>query len=398
MKRSTTYGIAILAAFSMAMLFGAISASASDFHSETEGTSWSGEPTDNHKFNFPAAGYLFTECDNEFAGQTASTAEDEITVTQSSEEKNKSGYPLMPCKFFGLAFKAAMGTCDYRFHAGGESLVGSMDLTGCGSTRIEFNHSGCSIQIGDQQGLGSVTFKNIGTGSEREIVATANLQSITYTATGAGCFSKVGTFHDGTYTGSWQVSGSSGVWAEPSALPAPTVFAAEEGPVTLGGKRAENKPVFKIKNNGSVSCSGHTLAGESATAASEGVALAASYSDCKWFGQDATFSMGGCGYVLHVSGGFDIVGATCASNPITVSIPGCTATIGPQGSSGLTYVNGGSGKLRSVTAAGEANGLTSTTKGPACIIPGTVSGSIYQSSDILTATTSTGGPQGVSVE
>ncbi len=402
MKRSKTYGLLALTAFAMAMLFGTTSASASDFRAEQSGIIWAGDAPSDHAFEFKGAGYKFANCDNDFISQELSSAEDYVTVEPNTQEETEDGTPLLPCKFLGITFYAIMGTCDYRFHPGGESLSGSMDITGCGNTLIEFNHQGCSIKVGNQQHLGSVTYKNVGTGSNRHIVATAKLSGITYTATGSGCLGpEVGTFHDGAYTGTWEISSGAGIWAEPSAPPAPTEFVAEEGPVSFSGAGVENKAIFEGFINGTVTCSNHSLSGESATAAPESITISGTYSGCKFLDQNATLSMGGCSYVLHASGGFDIVGATCASNPITVSLTGggCTATIGPKtGSSGRTYTNAGSGKLRSVTTGGSAPGLPVTVKGEACVVEGTFTNGKYKAVDRFTATNSLGQPQGVWVE
>jgi hypothetical protein len=51
-------------------------------------------------------------------------------------------------------------------------------------------------------------------------------------------------------------------------------------------------------------------------------------------------TMGGCDFVLHASGTFDIGGVGCATEPIEINRNGCKMKIGPQkGLSKVSYVN-----------------------------------------------------------
>jgi hypothetical protein len=84
---------------------------------------------------------------------------------------------------------------------------------------------------------------------------------------------------------------------------------------------------------------------------------------------------------------------------MTFTRPGCVITIGPQsGLSGVSYVNKGWGKLRSISLSGTVDGVTFTAAGPQCGKQGTLSDGKIKPKATLTATSSGGAPQGISME
>jgi hypothetical protein len=306
-----------------------------------------------------------------------------------------------------------MNGCKLRLRPGleneAQSTIGWVDIVGCEKAMsISSSSPFCEVTIGNQNGIGTMQYKNTGTGSQQSIQLIANLSGIEYTRSAYGCSSSNGTlstFTNGAYAGEWTLKGSTtnGLTQKPIKVE-PTKsaksFFAEEAPVTIAGKIAENKAFLEIAGNGGVTCSEHQLSGTSASATIASITVTPFYSgSCTFLGQKATVNMGGCSYVLHVNGEFDIAGSTCASNPIVISAGSCTATIGPKsGLSGLTYSNAGSAKLRSVTTGGEAKGITSTTTGVGCITQGTFNSSVYKGKDTFTATNSGGKQQGLWVE
>jgi hypothetical protein len=306
-----------------------------------------------------------------------------------------------------------MHGCKLRFHAGlGTALSGSVDLTGC-ETPLSYEYSSagasCTVEIGNQSGLGTVEYKN--TGTPTTVTAIANLANITYTRTGSLCNASTGTFSNGTYKGEWSVKGSAGSEQVPveveSATTIPTVFAADEAPVKISGQIWKARNIFQF-NAGAFECTEHSLSGESSTATMEAIVVSGSYHGCTLRGQTEaeglSFSMGKCSYELRADGGFGIVGASCASAPITISTPECTYRFGPQSVVGnLRYVNEGSGRLRTVRGRGAApdvvGGLEYTTSGPSCEQGvGTFTEGYYKAVDKFTATNSSGAPQGISAE
>ncbi len=401
-----SFGLAVAMALALTALVGASSASASTFKSQVAATIWNGQPTNNHTFIFPAGGTNFKEfkeCNNHFQSGLTASEEKALTAKHIGEkgEKTESGVSLLRCKVPLGNFYAYMSTCEYRFNPGGESLVGTMDLIGCGAEPMHFSNGTCSIQIGNQQGLDTVKYENAGSGSTSTIVATASMSNITYTAVGAGC-SAVGTFNNGTYSGTWSISGKNhtetsqvGVWVEKSP---PSVFAGEEAPLKISGKGTPWS--YILVANGILYCNSHSLSAESGTVTTGSITLTPAYKECYWeipSFEKATVSMGGCSYVLHAFGLFDIAGAGCAASPMTITTASCTVTIGPQtGLAGLVMTNAGSGKSRSVGLKGAAKKLKFTLAGKGCFNEGTFSsGTFYGAVSSLTAVNSLGASQGL---
>jgi hypothetical protein len=302
-----------------------------------------------------------------------------------------------------------MNGCKFRFHPGaGPSLAGSVDIVGC-EAPMSTTSEGCVTEIGNQNGLGSVVYKNVLVGGIPTITATASLSSLTYTRSGAGyCYGGKGTFSNGTYAGEWSVKGTTKPGGLPAALEvestpaaALTKFALEEAPATIAGADSGVKKRIVGGQNG-LNCGSYGLSGTSASLAPEAVTLTPIYKECTVGGEavpDSFVSSGGCSYLFQANGGFAIAGATCASNPITVTRPGCVLAIGPQsGLSGIVYANAGSGKLRTVSVSGSTAKVTYTVAGASCMEPGTFSNGIINTSSKLTATNSSGALQGLSVE
>jgi hypothetical protein len=395
-KSIKTLGIATAVALALIAVVGAGSASANWFKSEAVKTIWTGQTspvggTSKHVLNLPKSNG-FTGCKNNFSGETATSVSPSLRVSHRDEE----GLPRLHCGLFGQEFIWAMGSCEYRFHSSEGSLEGSVDLV-CGKTGMRAEVAGCITTIGNQNNVGTVTFKNVGTGSEREITANAKLEGLTYTNEGA-C--SVGTFHDGTYKGEWVIKGESegkqvGVWMGPS----PT-FAAEEAPVSIAGMDAANAKRIQVGRN--LVCESYTLSGTSANATSETIALTPAYGSCKFGTEvipDSAVSAGSCSFMFHANGELDIVGANCASNPMSITSSGCVATIGPQsGRLGFTYANEGFGSFRTMSMSGQANGVTYTAVGAGCAAEGTFSTGSILSTSTLSATTSAWFQQGLWIE
>jgi hypothetical protein len=412
-KSIRTLGIAAVMALALTAFAGAGSASAASvFENPGAGaadtTTWNGERVGtNHKLVLGPDIYsadIFSCSTVPISGQIMGQKASELAVTTT----------LGGCTWNqgGLGAAWTMNGCKYRLRPGAgteNQTVGTLDIVGC-EKPMTFNSYGCKIEIGNQSGLGTVTYKSVEIEKTWTVEAIASLSGITYTRYGPGvCVGSGGTFSNGTYTGSWTVTGNRAgkvpVKVFGTAAPAPTKFAAEEAPVTIAGVRTgTNTKQFSPLNGYGVSCKGYTLSGTSASVTSGAITLTPAYKECTVAGEavpDSYVSTGGCSYVFHANGEFDIAGATCASKPITITGAGCIVTIGPQsGLSGFTYVNEGSGKLRTVSMSGMTpeGSLTSTYTGPSCFQPGTFKYGRVFSNAKLTATTSLGGMQGLSVE
>lgn len=401
MKSIKTLGVATAMALALIAIAGASSASANWFKSQTESTNWNGSRAGkNHSLNL--GGEVFSCEKVSFSGGPTSKSVAAVTTTPE----------LGNCTWInGFVVGWATNGCKFRFNAGpGSELKGSVDIVGC-EKPMTFSIVGCTVTIGNQNGLGTVTYKNVA-GSPSTVTAVANLNSITYTRTsGGGCGSgSPGTFSDGTYIGEWTVKGSTGgvpVGVEvESTFPAPpSLFAAEEAPVTLSGSRSSGYVTyFKSISSNLTSCKNYSVKGTSATATAGSITLTPTYKECNVGGEsvpDNFVSMGGCSYVFHANGTFDIAGGTCASNPITITRSGCVAWIGPQTgiASEFTYTNQGSGKLRTVAMGGTTGNskIAWSAAGPSC--GGEASGTGKINSAITVSATNAGGTQqGFSIE
>jgi hypothetical protein len=398
-RRVKTVGFAIAMALALTAFLGAASASANNFKAQVEPQTWTGSLTGKNHVLFLNE-ETFTCSGVSFSGETIIKTLSSVTVTPE----------IGGCSHLGLPTSWAMNGCKLRFRPGaGPSLVGSVDITGC-TTAMTNEYFGCVTTIGNQGGIGTVTYKNVAT-SPPTITAVANLSSLTFTRSGASCAGPKGTFSNGTYTGEWTMKGFSkpggvpaGVEVESTPPPPPTVFAVEETPATVSG--TSSGALKRITAGGALICNTLTLSGSSASASTASLTLTPAFKNCTMAGEaipDSAVTAGGCSYALHINGKLDIVGATCAANPITITRPECVTTIGPQnglaGISGLTYTNGGSGKLRTVTIAGSpAEVLTYTAVGAKCFKQGTISEGSIRPFATLSATNSKAEAQGLWVE
>jgi hypothetical protein len=400
MRTIKTLGIATAVALALVAVAGASAASAAVFNSPgagAEATSWSGSRsgTTSHRLEL---GYdVFSCSESNFSGQMTGEESKEITVT-----------PTLGCKWNTFPVAWEMNGCKFRFRAGAlAGMTGTMSIVGC-EKPMTFTHSGCQITVNNQSGLGgSVEYKNVETPTPSTVTMNANLTGIIYTSQGGGCNGGLGT--DGAFHGVWTVKGYRGVTQQPIRLKAttPVNFAAEEAPATIAGANTSaGTTYYKGTVGGNLVCNNYSLSGTSASATTGSLTLTPTYKGCTVGGEaisDGSVSAGGCSFVFYAGGSLAIAGATCASNPITFAHAGCVITIGPQGGLlGFSYTNEGSGKLRSVSIAGQATNpdyyKLTYTAGAGCTTPGTYSNAKINSVAKLTATNSKGLAQGLWLE
>jgi hypothetical protein len=405
-KRIKTMGIAVVMALALTAFAGAGTASADKFKVAVEPATWTGSLTGaNH--SLALEGEWFSCKNVAFSGETVIKTLDQVTVSPE----------LGGCAHITSTVSWTMNGCKFRFRPGpGAALPGSLDIVGC-EKPMSNTYFSCVTEIGNQSGLGPVTYKNIAT-SPATITAVAKIDSLTFTRSGTGCNGPKGTFHTGTYTGEWTLKGSTkpgGVQAavEVEATGAPSFkrFVAEEAPATLSGSNANvaNKMVFNFTENGAISCESVAFSGTASVVWNEAIAVAPTFHECSVsIGggaptkiPDEYITAGGCSYELNAKGGFAIVGAGCAGSPMTITIPGCILTVGPQsGFVGPTFKNLGSGKLRTVQVVNNPStgGLTYNASGAGCVKQGTIVGASPKIAHTLSAVNSGGAPQGFSIE
>jgi len=179
-----------------------------------------------------------------------------------------------------------------------------------------------------------------------------------------------------------------------------TVFNEERHPTKFHAKAAEatvtstadgtGKTAHHVFDaaGGNVTCSGIALEGQTTEVASA-LTVSASYSGCTFLGSSATVSMGGCAYLLHSSGEFDIVskaGKNCATEPIKWEAAGCKIEVPPQSARELlTYHNVKPASVSEITMQMNLTGLTYKSSGT-CPKTGELSDGAYTTGNtILTA-------------
>jgi hypothetical protein len=159
-----------------------------------------------------------------FRGMVISGSEPETIETSDSTaaagelEAGKHGLEWSTCKFLGfINLTIANNTCQFRIHAS----AGKVDIVPnsgeCAAKGISFSALGCTVHIfpangtGRNEGLSSLTFTNIGTGTGKSVKvepnAIAGVAGITYTS--EGCPSPTDTTSNGVYSSGSVAGGAS---------------------------------------------------------------------------------------------------------------------------------------------------------------------------------------------
>jgi hypothetical protein len=111
--------------------------------------------------------------------------------------------------FLGAATSIKTNGCQFVLKAAKGSTTGTVDIECEAGKAIEVSvGSICKYTIGTQTGLSSVSFKNTGAGTTREIIMEPNVKGITSTRTTNDFFCPAAG-STGTYTGSETLTGES---------------------------------------------------------------------------------------------------------------------------------------------------------------------------------------------
>lgn len=413
MKRIKRSVLGAFAALALTAALGASVASASSFTAPGAGgatTTLTGTP---------AAGVSLT-----LGGDTMKCNEATLTagtLLGESQEDITFTPQLSKCGWFGFSLAWTINECKFRFHSGAIlNLPRSLDITGC-SKPMTFNFSGCQLEIGNQNRVGSITYSTGEAEGVSVVSAAVSLEGLTYTRSGSCMSSLQGTFYDGKLNSEWTIKGKNSegkprpVGVELTSAPTPSVFSVEETPASISGTRtnASNLGMLRFGPAGTLSCKTQTLSGSQSSATATTLTLTPSFSSCKFNGVEipnANFEAGGCNFVFHLNFTVDIAGETCESKPMVVTRPGCLAVVGPQtglflGGGPSTLLNSGSGRTRSLTIQQQflVESMKVTLMGPNCGKEGAITNGWIQAftsdrTPTLTATNSGGKPQGLSVE
>jgi subtilisin family serine protease len=184
----------------------------------------------------------------------------------------------------------------------------------------------------------------------------------------------------------------------------PTAFRTEEAPVALGAS-AKTTQTFSGAAV-SVTCTGISWTGEMTAVTTKELKATPSYAGCT--GKAGSFTgagavnMGSCAFLYHVNGTLTLSGASCATNPMTVSVapsPGfeCKLTIPPQAVGLVSYLWTGTGTGRTVLAGHNVTGLKGTASGVLCSQQGGFTNGTYTGEVIVKASKS-GISRGIWVE
>jgi hypothetical protein len=196
-----TLGLALVAVMALAAV--AASSASAQFEAESAPVTLTRSSNAMQKFA-PTKGGTAVECttialSNSTQGATPATTV-EVFPTYSNCES-----------ILGLATSVTTNGCSYLFHLAAATTTGTTDVKCPTGKVIEIFVGGesspfCKYTIGAQSGLSSVSFKNTGAGTTREVIVEPNVGGITSTRTvsGFGCPSAGST---GTYIGSSTVTG-----------------------------------------------------------------------------------------------------------------------------------------------------------------------------------------------
>lgn len=207
-RKLKALGLAFVAVLAMGAL-SASAASAASFHSEAAHTILSGEqPTGTNDVFTTNAGTV--TCQNAtYSGTTSSATTSTVTVTPSY-----SG-----CTAFGFVNATIdVNGCTYTFNAGNDDLI----IT-CSGNPITVTAFNCHVKVASQEATAGISYDNAGSGTSRDVTATANITGLKYTQESKsfpGCTN--GSFTNGTYKGAGTVKGSNtagtesvGIWQTP---------------------------------------------------------------------------------------------------------------------------------------------------------------------------------------
>ena len=156
-----------------------------------------------------------------FSGGTAkcTTATTSGSVTGYSAEELKVSVAYSGCTAFGQA--ASVSTAEYDLHANG-----TVDVL----NTITISITGCTVKVGPQSGLKSVSYEN-----STKLIEKGSVSSIVYTSSGGACGSSGSS---GTFSGNSELelnegAGFVGVIFEGGALSKKVLLNGKEGPCDI---------------------------------------------------------------------------------------------------------------------------------------------------------------------
>jgi hypothetical protein len=187
-------GLTLVAMFAMSAL-SASAASAAEFRHE------GGEDAKVTASNAGEGAHVFTA--GLIGNISCSTATFTGTAFVTSPQATVEVSPTYSgCTFLGVSnVKVNMEGCEYQFNTptGSGPYSGSVTITCPVGKKINFEASGCKVEVGPQT-VSSVSYTNLA-GPPKAVTVKSNVTGITYTGS-ALCPGAQGTHSNGTYSGS----------------------------------------------------------------------------------------------------------------------------------------------------------------------------------------------------
>jgi len=199
----------------------ALSATAlANFDSEVEVTKLSGGQSTTHEFTVAAGS---TTCEEaSFPGESIGVLSGGAYTI--SELIIKPVYSKCFTVVLGekRVLDLNMNGCDYLFKSGattesGTKVHGTVDVVCPAGQSIDIQITGaeiCTVRVPAQTAVAGITYHNIGTESERDVVTTTSISTLEYTQHGFLCpgnsFSSTKTFKNGKYIGTTTEIGKNG--------------------------------------------------------------------------------------------------------------------------------------------------------------------------------------------
>jgi hypothetical protein len=188
-------GIAFVAVFAMSAVAASAASAAKFKHEAGAGVTARVIATNEGAHEFTAGVVGTISCKKATFTGTEFLLSGQATVTVSPAYSE--------CTFLGVSNVAVnVNGCTYRFNepTGLTSpFTGTVNVLCPVGKKIEFEASGCKVEVGEQGPLSSLTFTNGGTSPNRFVTVTANVTKIAYTASGKCAV--LGEKTDGTYKG-----------------------------------------------------------------------------------------------------------------------------------------------------------------------------------------------------
>ncbi len=151
------------------------------------------------------------------SGSFTGTSTAEFSTTPTFSECSAFGFLSVPVHSNGCSYKWTRETRVSGNYEGRTDIICPLNQV------IEVTAPGCTLTIGSQNGLGKVTYTNIGSGNTREITADVNLTNVGYEehkplfgiCIDNTKFKTTGTWVDATILTATSSGTHTGLWAAP---------------------------------------------------------------------------------------------------------------------------------------------------------------------------------------